>query len=119
MIAIYISTRVVFLIGRLAIKIPIDKRGWLQGLNERHLWNQYKTKNCFAPLICAIGGIVIQKRIAHFDGDVSHHAIEYKKSIPELNIQNCDLHNPKNWGMHNGKIVLLDYGINERISKMY
>jgi hypothetical protein len=44
-----------------------------------------------------------------------------KKDIPELDIINCDLHNAKNWGMdHDGfGFILIDYGINEEISKMY
>jgi hypothetical protein len=31
----------------------------------------------------------------------------------------CDLYNKANWGELNGKRYLIDYGINEEISKMY
>jgi len=43
-----------------------------------------------------------------------------KDTIPEFNIYNCDLHRTENWGMtENLGHILIDYGINERISKMY
>jgi len=42
-----------------------------------------------------------------------------KDLIPALDIENCDLYNVENWGYYNGRFVLLDYGIDERISKMY
>jgi len=119
MIRIHISTRVVFLVARWAVKIPVDRRGWLQGLNERILWNQYKTKNCFAPLLFSVGGIVIQKRVEQFTGSVDEYAIKIKRQIPELNIANCDLHKWENWGWNDGDVVLLDYGITEQVSTMY
>jgi len=45
-----VSTRVVFLIGRYAVKIPIDRRGWLQGLNERKLWRKYGYQSNLIPV---------------------------------------------------------------------
>ena len=44
---------------------------------------------------------------------------QIKKLIPLFDFKNCDLHNPENWGIYNKKVVLLDYGINKKISKMY
>ena len=45
--------------------------------------------------------------------------IKIKKQISELNIENCDLHVLKNWGVKLDEYYLIDYGINEKISKMY
>ena len=45
--------------------------------------------------------------------------IKIKKQISELNIENCDLHVLKNWGVKSDEYYLIDYGINEKISKMY
>jgi hypothetical protein len=42
-----------------------------------------------------------------------------KKIVSNFDIDNCDLYKLQNWGMYKGKQVLLDYGIDERISKMY
>ena len=51
-----------------------------------------------------------------------HHldVFKIKNNIDEMNIINCDLYKTQNWGMDvNGKHILIDYGINEEVSKMY
>jgi len=47
------------------------------------------------------------------------YVLAVKKRIPELDINGCDLYNPANWGIYRGNIYLLDYGITERVSRMY
>ena len=112
------STRLVFLIGNYAVKIPIDRRGWLQGINERELWNKYKSSN-LVPLVWGLGGIVCQRRAQSLPEFKDDYAILLKQQIPELDIDNCDLYCPANWGKYNDSVVLIDYGIDENISKMY
>ena len=56
---IKISTRVVFLIGKYAIKIPVSKRGYLQGKNEAKIYTKYKRYPYLAPLL----GIVTGKQL--------------------------------------------------------
>lgn len=114
-----VSTRVVFLIGRYAVKIPIDRRGWLQGLNERKLWRKYGYQSNLIPVKWSCGGVVIQQRATPMDRFKGKYVLAVKKRIPELDINGCDLYNPANWGIYRGNIYLLDYGITERVSKMY
>ena len=120
---IKISTRVVFLIGKYAIKIPIDRRGYLQGKNEGELYKKYKRYPYLAPLVWEKFGIVCQKRcreLSPFETKYMHKSVKkLKEKIPELNIDNCDLWNKDNWGWYEYSMVLLDYGIDEKISKMY
>lgn len=119
MIAIRISTRVVFLTKGHALKIPIDRRGWLQGLNEKRLWREYQNDSWFVPVVWSMGGIVCQRRAQPMNACVFDHAIRMKQRIDQFNVSNCDLFKRENWGIYNGRVVLVDYGIDECISKMY
>ena len=115
---IRISTRVVFITKRYVLKIPIDRRGWLQGINERKLWSKYQSTN-LVPTLWGLGGIVCQPKASKPSTFRTRDVKRIKQEIPELNVTNCDLHNIDNWGTYNGSIVLVDYGITEEISKMY
>jgi len=121
MIKIKISTRIVFLIGNYAIKMPIDLRGYYQGLNEKYLYNKYRNSGLLAKLIWSKLGIVVQQRVDPIKSDKINPilVLKIKSEIPELNISNCDLHNPVNWGIYKNQTVLLDYGITEKVSIMY
>jgi hypothetical protein len=115
------STRIVFLIGSKAYKFPISYRGWLQGKNEKEVWELYKDTGILAPLIWERFGIVCQERCQPISHTVflMEKVTEAKSLIPRFNISNCDLYNKENWGKYKNKFVLLDYGIDERISNMY
>lgn len=119
MIEIKASTRLVILTKKYALKIPFDKRGFLQGKNEAYIWNKYKHTGFFAPLIWQFFGIVCQRRCHEVDDFDLFMVLEIKENIKEFDFLNCDLFNQDNWGLYLGRQVLLDYGINERISKMY
>lgn len=116
---IKISTRVVLLIGKYAIKIPIDKRGYLQGKNESKIWEQYNRHCNLAPLLWEKFGIVCQRRCEPLEQLSASMVTEMKGLIPQFNFKNCDLYNIQNWGWYNNSAVLVDYGVDEKISKMY
>jgi hypothetical protein len=118
---IRISTRVVFIFKNFVIKFPISKRGYLQGKNERFIWNKYKKLNLLVPLKWEKFGIVCQEKCSSVGvNDWSSKNVRLVKNlIPEFDIDNCDLYNRKNWGVYKDSVVLLDYGVNEEISKMY
>lgn len=113
------STRLVILTKNSAYKIPISYRGYLQGINEGRLWSKYNHTGMLAKLKWEFLGIVCQERIKHIDAINLQFVLSIKDSIPEFNFDNCDLYNKDNWGILNGRILLLDYGIDEAISKMY
>ncbi len=118
-LSIKYSTRLVFLIKDRAYKFPLSRRGYLQGKQESRIWNQYKDTGFFAPLLWERFGIVCQQRIDQLD-TLSYDRLRLiRNTVSELNIENCDLHNIENWGIHNNLPVLLDYGINERIASLY
>ena len=116
---IKVSTRVVFIFKDYVVKVPISLRGYLQCKQEAYIWEKYNHLNVLGELLSYKNGIVRMKRyepIAYVDyNDIAN----VKESIEELNIDNCDLYNKANWGQLNGKRYLIDYGINEEISKMY
>jgi hypothetical protein len=117
---IKISTRLVFVFKNIVIKIPINKKGYLQGLNEKEIWNKYKNKASLAELKWVFVGIVCQKRYDVCELIIPTREIKRIKSqIPEFNFNNCDLHNIKNWGKTENRYVLLDFGINEYIASLY
>lgn len=114
------STRIVILFNKSVIKIPISKRGYLQGKHEKYIWDKYGHKKLLAPLIWEKWGIVKQKKCDAPNKWINHKYIyEVKLQMPEFNFDGCDLHNYRNWGYYNGRVVLIGYGINEKISKMY
>lgn len=117
--AIRTSSRVVFMTPTRVYKIPVSRRGWLQGINERKAWERYKGSGRLAPLIWSLGGVVCMVRVTELTFVGEHHIKALKSLIPALNIERCDLYNPKNWGYHNNRIVLLDYGINAQVASMY
>jgi hypothetical protein len=118
-VAIRISTRLVLLIGKWAIKIPLGVRGWWQGQNEAKIWSKYTNHWMLAPLLFSFGGIVIQKRMQPLTQFDPEKVRLIRHSINELNIANCDLMKQENWGMDGERQVLLDYGISSKVASMY
>jgi hypothetical protein len=113
------STRLVFLFNNIVIKIPLSKRGYLQGLNERVIWNKYKEYAPLAELKWMYLGIVCQKKYKTIK-EIPENQVKYIKSIiTEFDFDNCDLYNYENWGIDNDKYILLDYGVNQEIAKLY
>lgn len=119
MISFKYSTRVVIILKNVVIKIPISRRGYLQGINEKYVWDKYKDIDLLAELKWVFIGVVCQKRYNTVKS-IPIGAVQYAKElIPEFNFDNCDLHNSKNWGVENKEYILLDYGINKHIASLY
>jgi hypothetical protein len=117
---IKISTRVVFIFKDYVIKIPISIRGYLQCKQEQCIWSKYGHLGLLGELNWYKKGIVCMKRykpvktVNHLD------VFKVKNNIKEFDFDRCDLYKHSNWGKDdNGKRILIDYGINEEISKMY
>lgn len=116
---IKISTRVVFIFKDYVVKVPISLRGYLQCIQERNIWDKYKDLGLLGELYSYKRGVIKMKRYDPIKS-VEHYDIAIvKEAIKELDIDMCDLYNKANWGQLNGKRYLIDYGINEEISKMY
>lgn len=121
------STRLVFLIGNIVIKIPLSKRGYLQCKNEKRMWDKYKHLNVLGKLYWEFCGIICMKKYKPtnvlINENVAHDFIDtvvgVKHLIPEFDIDKCDLYRAENWGIDGDDYVLIDYGINEEISKLY
>lgn len=116
---IKISTRLVIITKTKVFKIPIDRRGWLQGINEKKVWDTYGQSGLLAPLLWSFGGFVCMERVLPTSYIPPYLIQQIKDMVPTMNIKNCDLHRLENWGERNGTKVLLDYGIDQRISEMY
>ena len=119
MIPFKYSTRVVIIFKSVVIKIPVSKRGYLQGLNEKGIWDKYHKFKLLAELKWMFMGIVCQKRYDTVQAIPDRMVKKVKESIPEFDFENCDLHNPANWGVDNKRHVLLDYGVNQHIASLY
>ena len=119
MLKIKVSTRLVFILQNIVIKIPLSRRGYLQGKNEKVLWNKYNHLNVLGEFKWGCLGIVCMKRYEPINQVHHLDVFRIKNNIDELNIINCDLHNVKNWGQGDTRHVLIDYGINEYISTLY
>ena len=113
------STRLVILIGKVALKFPLSRRGFLQCKNESRIWEKYKETQLIGTLHWECLGIVCMKRYEPVES-IPILQIELAKSVmPEFDIPRCDLHNCLNWGTDNGRYYLIDYGINQYISTLY
>lgn len=114
------STRIVILTKTKAYKIPIDRRGLIQCRNEYSVWkSMIPVRPFLAPLVWYRFGIVCQERVQPIKEFDRRLVYLLKDKIPKLNIENCDLHNQDNWGLYNNEQVLLDYGIDQKVSEMY
>ena len=116
---IRISSRVVILTPQRVYKFPVNRRGWLQGINERAAWDEHKESGYLAPLIWSFGGVVCMQRVRPTQYVPPQMVLNVKMQIPALNIANCDLWNVANWGEYQNRRVLLDYGISEQVAAMY
>ena len=119
MISFKHSTRIVILFDNVVIKIPVSRRGYLQGVNEKKISDKYKQIGCLAELKWMYLGVVCQKRYDTVQSIPNIVVRRIKSKVPEFNFDNCDLHNSKNWGIENKEYILLDYGINEHIASLY
>jgi hypothetical protein len=104
----------------MVIKIPLSRRGYLQGLNEKKIWDKYNNVTSLAELKWMFMGVVCQKK---YDTEllvIPNRVVKrIKAKVPEFDFDNCDLHNAKNWGVEDKKYILLDYGINKHIASLY
>jgi len=119
MISFKYSTRLVIVFDNVVVKIPLSRRGYLQGLNEKKIWDKYKGIGLLAELKWMCMGIVCQKRYDAVTSIPNQLLNNTKRLIPEFDFDNCDLHNPENWGANGNQYILLDYGINKYISSLY
>ena len=114
------STRLVILFKNFVIKIPLETKGMLQGINEKIIWNKYKDKAPLAELKCMFLGIVIQKRYTEVDYIPMEEVDKIKSTIEEFRFENGDLWNYENWGLDKkGNYILLDYGNSEYVAGLY
>ena len=113
------STRLVIILKNIVIKIPVSRKGYLQGLNEKKIWDKYNNVTHLAELKWMWIGIVCQKRYNTVSSIPYRVVIRSKNMIPEFNFNNCDLYNPENWGIDGKKYILLDYGVTEYIASLY
>ena len=113
------STRLVIILKNTVIKIPVSRKGYLQGVNEKKIWDKYNDIAPLAELKWMWMGIVCQKRYNTITS-ISKPVVKRTKSlIPEFDFKNCDLYNSDNWGMNGKRYILLDYGVNEYIASLY
>lgn len=113
------ATRTVILTKRLAIKLPRVYRknrqwewtqflhGLLANLQERY-WSNYHTRTALCPVWFAdpVGLLVVMPRCRPLERRICPVEVlwfqEYER-VP------CDWAQ-ENWGWHNGRVVLIDYG---------
>ena len=116
---IKVSTRVVFIFKDYVVKVPISLRGYLQCKQEAYIWEKYSHLNVLGKLLSYKNGIVRMKRYEPLK-ELNYEAVQdVKDKIKEFDFYMCDLYKVANWGKEGNKVVLIDYGINEEISKMY
>jgi hypothetical protein len=107
------ATREVFLMGKLAIKIPSFRsyklflRGLLCNLQERFWWKETHDKR-LCPVLFSdwFGLLVVMPRVTilwDFTDKQAEVVWEYFEGLPRES-------KPNNFGFHNGDYLLVDYG---------
>ena len=115
-----ISTRLAILLKNIVIKIPLEYKGMLQGINEKMIWKKYKDVAPLAELKWELLGIIIQKKYKHVDFIPMEEVDKIKAIIPEFQFENGDLWNYENWGVdEQGNYILLDYGNSKYVASLY
>jgi hypothetical protein len=113
------STRFIIILNNKVVKIPLSRRGYLQGVNEKKIWNKYQNILPLAKLKWSYLGIVCQKRYETVTSIPNILVRRIKSKVPEFDFDNCDLYNPENWGTDGNQYILLDYGVNSYIASLY
>tara|TARA_R110000822_G_scaffold90457_2_gene209084 strand:+ start:17 stop:379 length:363 start_codon:yes stop_codon:yes gene_type:complete len=113
------STRLVFFLKNVVIKIPVSRRGYLQGVNEKTIWDKYNRGAPLAELKWMWMGVVCQKKYNIVTSIPKTQVQSIKKIIQEFDFNDCDIYNPENWGIDGKRYILLDYGITKYISTLY
>jgi hypothetical protein len=113
------STRFVILFKNFVIKIPLDRKGFIQGYNEQKIWNKYKHKAPLAELKWMFLGFVCQKRYLNVDVIPEVEVDKIKKIVREFDFANCDFWNYENWGKDGNQYILLDYGNSPYVASLY
>ena len=113
------STRLVIVLKKIVIKIPLERKGFLQGYNEKRIWEKYKAIKKLAELKWMFLGIVCQKRYSNVDAIPQIEVDNIKKLIPEFDFENCDFWNFENWGKDGKEYILLDYGNSNYVASLY
>jgi hypothetical protein len=113
------STRFVIIFKNFVIKIPICRKGWLQGYNEKRIWNKYKHKAPLAELKWMCLGVICQKRYTTINEVPQSEVDKIKILISEFDFDNCDFWNHDNWGKEGEKYILLDYGNSPYVASLY
>ena len=102
------TMRRVFILKNIAIKIPLNIKGYLANINEIHNWYKYKQcKEYLCPIIFhdLLGFIVVMKRVQPvYDLD------EYDISFMDYTIPVFNDIKRNNFGLLDGKLVKIDYG---------
>lgn len=119
MISFKYSTRFVIVFDNVVVKIPLSIRGYLQGINEKKIWDKYNRYGLLAELKWMCMGIVCQKRYDTVESIPNRVVSVIKELMPEFDFDNCDLRSPANWGIDSKRYILLDYGINKDIAYLY
>ena len=57
------STRIVLLFKNIVIKIPINRKGYLQGLNENNIWNKYNSNRTTSRVEMGMYGYCMSEEI--------------------------------------------------------
>ena len=114
------SSRIVFLIGRYAIKFAYSINGMMQNKNEGFIWSKYHHEN-LCPIIFGNRFFVVMKRASPSTQLPPISKINRLLSdIPELIINgHHDIGQPSNWGLIGKKDVFFDYGLNQIIKDCY
>jgi hypothetical protein len=91
------------------------------------MWDKYKHLNVLGKLYWEWNGIICMKKYKPTNVLINQNeannfidtVVGVKHLIPEFDIDKCDLYRAENWGIDGDDYVLIDYGINEEISKLY
>ena len=83
---IKVSTRVVFLLKNIVIKIPISYRGYLQCKNEKFIWDKYKHTGMLAELHSERFGIIVMKKYPSANRVPEYVVHGIKSEISEFDI---------------------------------
>ncbi len=104
---------------KFVVKIPLNKKGILQGFNEKKIFEKYQGIAPLARINWFFCGVVCQKRYKQTKELPDFEVFKIKKLIPEFDFDNCDFFNCENWGKDGEVFVLLDYGNSEFVASLY
>ena len=113
------TTRIVFILGSLALKLPRSRRGCRSNAHEARIYREASDANrsLLCPVVAVVPfGLLLIMQAAEPISDAEYHQLIERDAIPEWDYEPSTFGAPfeykaADWGRIGGRLVAVDYAV--------